>query len=155
MNSLTFYYNYPHDLSAFELFARQLQQQPSYGLSAEADEFALDVYVLVDQPQSSIIAIDFDSTITEDPNFYRELIITYQQQGWHPVICTLREDSLIHREEILTKLGYNNIQIYFTDGEYKQAYLQCQQLDVCLWIDDYYPSIADCDAPLFFKNQLA
>jgi hypothetical protein len=155
MHELVFYYNYPETPTAFQILQELIHQHQLHSVTPILDEFLIDAYVLIDKPDSRNIAIDFDNTITEDPDFYKELITLYRHDGWNPVICTLREDTPDDREEMARKLPDNDISLYFTNGESKQAFMQQKGLDVCLWIDDYFPSISECDSQFFMRNGIA
>lgn len=155
MHELVFYYNYPEKLNAFQILQESIHQHQLHSVTHILDEFLIDAYILVDKPDSRNIAIDFDNTITEDPDFYKELITQYRHGGWNPIICTLREDTEDDREEMARKLPDNDITIYFTNGTLKQTFMQNKGVNVCLWIDDYFPSISDCNSPFFMRNGIA
>lgn len=155
MHELVFYYNYPVKPAAYELLEGLIEQHQLHSVTDILDEFRIDAYVLIDKPDSRNIAIDFDNTITEDLDFYKALITLYRHAGWNPVISTLREDTSDDREEMARKLPDNNITLYFTNGESKQTYMQRKGVDVCLWIDDYFPSISECDSQFFMRNGIA
>ncbi|WP_020558043.1 hypothetical protein [Thiofilum flexile] len=148
---ITFYYQNTHT-SAYELLLHAIQQSACHALTQYYDAFTIDVYALLDKPRSKIVAIDWDNTITADLVFYRQLIDTYQQYGWTPIICTLRSPSLDNLTEIRHALERHDISIYATDGYAKQAFLKRHKIDVHLWLDDYFPAICKEGCALLRQN---
>jgi hypothetical protein len=149
---LTFYYN------------GNIQKVPSYRLIKEAlgergdylvefyNEFLIDIYVLLDNPDSKYIAIDWDNTVSADPEFFIDLIHKFQKAGYTPFICTLRAPDRENIAEIKSVLEARNIAIYLTDGQDKRDYMQDLGVDVHLWIDDFYPGICRETCPLLTEN---
>ncbi|MBK8453125.1 MAG: hypothetical protein WAQ53_09665 [Thiofilum sp.] len=148
---ITFYYQNTYT-SAYELLLNAIQQSDCHALTKQYDAFSIDVYALLDKPRSKIVAIDWDNTITADIGFYQQLIDTYQQKGWTPIICTLRAPSPENLAEIRTALQRDDITIYATDGRSKQAFLKRHKINVHLWLDDYFPAICKDGCTLLRQN---
>ena len=142
MSNLVFYYSHSGICPAFPVLNEAIQCYSKHRVDSEFDEFKIDIYILADSPSSRRVAIDFDCTITADPEFFRTLIAIYRTQGWEPIVCTLRCDDEDDITEIRETLNDPTIPIYTTDGQLKRAYLYEQGIDVGLWIDDYFPGIA-------------
>ena len=148
---ITFYYQ-NICTSAYELLLQTIQKSDCHAITKHYNAFNIDVYALLDKPRSKIVAIDWDNTITADIGFYRELIDTYQQQGWTPIICTLRNPSVNNLAEIRHALQRDDIAIYATDGRSKQAFLKRHKINVHLWLDDYFPAICKEGCALLRQN---
>lgn len=142
MSNLVFYYRHAGICPAFKILDQTLAQQTKHRLTQAFDEFRVDIYVLADSPISKRVAFDFDCTVTADPKFFQTLITAYRQQGWEPLICTLRCNAEDGITEIRETLNDNSIPIYTTNGQLKRACLYEQGIDIGLWIDDYFPGIA-------------
>ena len=69
---LTFYYNGNNQkVPAYHLIEAALEDRGDY-LVEFYNEFLIDVYVLLDTPDSKYIAIDWDNTVSADPVFFIE-----------------------------------------------------------------------------------
>ena len=149
---LTFYYNGNiKKVPCYHLIEAALEARGSY-LVEFYNEFLIDVYVLLDNPDSKYIAIDWDNTVSADPEFFIDLIKKFQTAGYTPFICTLRAPDRENIAEIIAVLDARNIAIYLTDGQDKQTYMRNLAVDVHLWIDDFYPSICRETCPLLLQN---
>ena len=149
--SLTFYY---HNIltPAIQLLTNAIVQSACHQMIDQYNEFSIDVYALLDNPNAKTVVMDWDNTLTADIEFYSNLINSYIQWGWNPIICTLRNPTNNNLEEIRQTLGRDDIRIYGTDGVSKQSYLQARGIEVHLWLDDYFPAICKCGCPLLLKN---
>lgn len=84
------------------------------------------------------IAIDFDDTLTSDPELWLGFIDMCSLKG-HKVVCvTARRDSDENLEAIDSWMIKHDIEIpvYFTRLESKVEYMKRVGLDVDIWIDD-------------------
>jgi hypothetical protein len=152
MTGLVFYYKNKLPCAAFNVLESVIKQEGEHTLISEFNEFLIDAYVLADSPTSRIVALDFDNTITADPEFYLNLINVYRQRDWEPVVCTLRDDMDDNLQEIHDRLSDAKIRIYTTDGKKKRAYMLHEGISVGLWIDDYFPAITQCGTSLLLRN---
>lgn len=152
MTELVYYYHNPLPNAAFDVLNSAIKLSDSHSIISTFDEFMIDQYVIVDSPTSRIIAIDFDNTITADPNFYMKLVSKYREHNWEPVVCTLRDDLDGNLEEIHDKMHDAGIRVYTTDGKKKRAYMLHEGISVGLWIDDYFPAITQFGTPLLVRN---
>ncbi len=149
---LTFYYNGNNQkVPAYQLIEAALEDRGDY-LVEFYNEFLIDVYVLLDNPNSKYIAIDWDNTVSADPVFFIDLIKKFQKVGYTPFICSLRAPDKENITEIKSVLEARNITIYLTDGQDKYGHMKNLGIDVHLWIDDFYPSICRETCPLLIKN---
>lgn len=152
MADLIFYYCNRLPCPAFAILEHAIKQHGEHELISTFDEFRIDQYVLADSATSRVVAIDFDNTITADPEFYLGLIAAYRHHGWEPIICSLRDDLADNRMEIREKLHDDGIRIYTTDGRKKRAFMLYQGISVGLWIDDFFPGITPFGSPLLLRN---
>lgn len=150
---LTFYYSGNQKIESFQLLQTALDAR-GYDLVEFYNEFLIDVYTLLDSLESKYIAIDWDNTISADQEFFKELIKQFQSAGYTPFICTLRAPDRENIEEIQEVLEYSNIAIYLTDGHPKREYMKALDIDVHLWIDDFYPGICREACSLLTRNSI-
>lgn len=152
MSDLIFYYHSKLPCAAFNVLETAIKEHGEHEITSTFDEFRVDQYVLADSTTSRIVAIDFDNTITADPEFYMSLITLYRERDWEPVICTLRDNMDDNLLEIREKLQDGGIRVYTTDGRKKRAFMLHQGISVGLWIDDYFPGIIQFGSPLLRRN---
>ena len=151
MSGLVFYHRH-NNHPAFSVLQSAIRENGEHRIIREFNEFLIDAYVLADSLTSRVIAIDFDNTITADTDFYIDLINTYRQQNWEPVVCTLRDDLGDNLNEIHEKLHDSGIRVYTTDGKRKRAFMLHEGISVGLWIDDYFPGISQCGTSFLLNN---
>ena len=86
-----------------------------------------------------LIAIDFDDTLTADPNLWRNFIATSREIG-HCVVCvTARRDTDDNRETIESWMHEHGIYpmfTYYTGLASKVDHMAKIGLKVDIWIDD-------------------
>jgi len=81
-----------------------------------------------------LLALDFDQTYTEDPEFW-DLVIAMAKHRGHQVICaTMRYEH--EGEEIVSALGSKVEQIIFTGRRAKSSFLHNRGYHPSVWIDD-------------------
>lgn len=152
MSNLVFYYHNRLPCAAFTILEAAIKAHDEHKLISTFDEFRIDQYVLADSSTSRIVAIDFDNTITADPDFYLSLIQAYRENNWEPVVCTLRDDMDDNLLEIRERLQIDGMRIYTTDGKRKRAFMLHEGISVGMWIDDYFPAITPLGMPLLIRN---
>lgn len=152
MTDLVFYFHNQLQCTAFNVLKTAIKEHGEHEIISSFDEFRIDQYVLADSATSRIVAIDFDNTITADPEFYMNLVETYRSRDWEPIVCTLRDNMDDNLLEIREKLHDAGIRIYTTDGKKKRAFMLHQGISVGLWIDDYFPAITQFGTPLLRRN---
>jgi hypothetical protein len=151
---LTLYYNGNNQkVSFYHLIEAMLEATGNY-LVEFYNEFVIDIYILLDNPKSKYIAIDWDNTISADQIFFLDLIKQCQKAGYLPFICTLRSPDQENIIEIRSLLEKTNIAIYLTDGCDKYLYMKNLGVSVHLWIDDFYPGICRETCSLLTKMVL-
>lgn len=149
---LTFYYNGNNKkVPSYHLIEAALAARGDY-LIEFYNEFVIDIYILLDNPESKYIAIDWDNTVSADQVFFLDLIKQFQNAGYIPFICTLRSPDRENIIEIRSLLEKINIAIYLTDGCDKYLYMKNLGINVHLWIDDFYPGICRETCSLLTKN---
>ena len=81
-----------------------------------------------------MLAIDYDETYTEDPEFWDYMIYFAKSRG-HSVICaTMRYES--EGEEVMAALGEKVERIIFTGRKAKHKFVQEAGYYPSVWIDD-------------------
>ncbi len=147
------YYNNDTQQASFKVLESLASKHSDFIISPEFNEFSCDVYALLDNPDSNIIAVDWDNTFTAYPEFYNALILKYLSLGFKPIICTLRSSEKDDVHEICEAMETGKVDICPTNGEPKQHYIKKNKgLSVNLWIDDFFPGIAQCESELIVKN---
>lgn len=92
--------------------------------------------------KSLLFAIDFDGTLTEDPEVFRQLIIQLRENGHRVVIVSAREHSETELELIAEALESYQFAlsstpaIYLTSRQSKVDYLHSIGVKPDIWIDD-------------------
>ncbi len=154
MCDFVLYYNHDLEAPAYQLIAAEIAENDEYKIIHYYDEFAIDIYLLLGDPEAKTIAFDWDNTVGADPVFFSYLIDRFRKEGYDPVICSLRGPGEGNIEEMYQKLGRTDIEIHLTDGEPKIKYMQRHKCTVNLWIDDFFPAICKHDNPLLKQNKI-
>lgn len=93
----------------------------------------------------SIIAFDYDNTITADVRFWTLVIKMAEVCGHSPIIVSARPNSMDWGE--IKVFGTNlGIPVYLTDLMGKREFMARQKIVVDIWVDDYPESICRDDA---------
>lgn len=85
-----------------------------------------------------LIAIDFDDTLTADPELWRDFISQAISRE-HRIVCvTARRDTDYNRETVDSWMAEHEIILYtyFTSLGSKVDYMEKMGLKVDIWIDD-------------------
>lgn len=152
-DSYQFYYNNDTHHASYQILASAVAARSNFAVTPIFNEFKCDVYVLLDDPTSNVIAVDWDNTFTAHPRFYNKLIRSYLEAGFKPIICTLRGDQEEDVHDICELMDTGSVEICPTDGKYKRSYIkQKNGVSVNLWIDDFFPGISDCSCELMLNN---
>ncbi|WP_020395615.1 hypothetical protein [Thiolinea disciformis] len=152
MCEITFYYHQQWPCLPYEVLDECIRHHQEHSLTSEFNEFSIDVYALGDDPESRVVAIDFDNTITADPDFYTQLINCLRKRGCKPVVCTIREGDQEDMQKICSVLKGTEIDIYTSNGQCKRDYLKQLGVKVGLWIDDFFPAIANAGDTFWIRN---
>ena len=81
-----------------------------------------------------MLALDYDETYTEDPEFW-DLVIALAVTRGHSVICaTMRHEH--EGEDIVSALGHKVEKIIFTGRKAKHQFVQNAGYYPSVWIDD-------------------
>jgi hypothetical protein len=152
--SYVLYYQNDRQSPSFKIFESQIADKENYSFLDVYNEFSIDVYLLLDNPDSKMIAFDWDNTVGEDIPFYSKLMDVYIENGFTPIICSLRSPAKENLREFHQKLKRKDIAIYLTNGISKQKYMKMFGYHVNLWVDDFFPGICRYDNPLLEKNKI-
>lgn len=91
-----------------------------------------------------VVAIDFDDTISDNPEAWLRVMSTLECCGYTVVVVTWRPEGYYPEDlQFLVDKGYK---IYYTALEAKQAFMAKQGVDIAIWIDDNPFAILN-DAP--------
>ncbi len=150
---LTFYYRGAARARAVDIVIESIRER-GHDLVEVYDEFLIDVYLMLDKSRSKHVAIDWDNTISADPDYFRQLILKLQKAGYSPFVCTLRAPDKDNITEMVAVLEEAEIPIYLTDGKPKRKYLKKLGLKVHLWIDDFYPAVCGDACRLLKRNNI-
>jgi len=154
MFDFVIYYNSDTSLETFQIFQAHIKDKKNYTILNEYNEFKIDVYFLLDNPDSKMISFDWDNTVGEDIPFYSALMDRYLEAGFTPIICTLRSPEKDNQTELRAKLGRDDIPFYYTNGMPKRKYMKLFGYHINMWIDDFFPAICKEDNPLLHKNNI-
>ncbi len=154
MCDFVFYYNHDIREASFQVFRKVVEKRKDMTIIRHYDEFAIDIYVLLDDRHSRIIAFDWDNTVGADIEFFSQLMDAYLEQGFIPIICSLRGPEQENLDEMREKLNRTDIDIHLTDGIPKIKYMKRLGYRVNLWIDDFFPAICKQDNPLLLQNKI-
>lgn len=81
-----------------------------------------------------VVAVDFDETISDNPEAWLRVMKTLEVVGYQVVVCTWRSPSTYPEDlQFLVDKGYK---VYYTSFTAKQEYMKAQGVDVAIWIDD-------------------
>ena len=86
----------------------------------------------LDDPK--VVAVDFDETISDNPEAWLRVMKTLEIVGYQVVVCTWRSPSTYPEDlQFLVDKGYK---IYYTSFTAKQEYMKRLGIEVAIWIDD-------------------
>lgn len=86
-----------------------------------------------------IIAIDYDNTIDEAPDYFSKLIELSQDFGHN--ICIVTNNPKNSREDIENFSIENNVPIFYSGEINKEQFMKMRGVPVDVWIDDNPRSI--------------
>ena len=78
------------------------------------------------------IGIDWDGTITEDPQLFWAFAELAKNIGHTVYVVTGRPSS----HPIEDDHWFSDIEFIYTDGEYKKQYCEAQGINIDVWIDN-------------------
>lgn len=84
--------------------------------------------------QAKVVAVDFDDTISDNPEAWLRVMKTLEACGYVVVVCTWRSPTTAPEDlQFLVDKGYK---IYYTSFTAKRAFMRKQGIDVAIWVDD-------------------
>jgi hypothetical protein len=78
------------------------------------------------------IGLDFDQTITLDPDFWRAFVALAKSHGHKVAIVTARQET----EENALECDMPDALVYMTSGSGKRWYMEQKGIKVDVWVDD-------------------
>lgn len=85
------------------------------------------------------IGLDFDGTLTADPQLFAGIVGLAKARGHSVVLVTARRDNHENRAEVqdfLDSAGFPEILKFFTSHTSKIAYMKTAGFPVDVWIED-------------------
>lgn len=96
---------------------------------------------LMQEPK--VVALDFDETISDDPEAWVHVMRTLEKFGYHCIVVTWRSPETYPEDlQFLVDKGYV---VYYTSLQAKREYMKEKGIEVAIWIDDN-PWAVDNDA---------
>lgn len=91
------------------------------------------------------IALDFDETITADPDTFYKMICLFRDAGHEVKIVTARQDDGRH-VDIDAFIGLDDIDVIYCEGQQKRSVCASLGWNPDIWIDDFPENIpANCN----------
>lgn len=82
-----------------------------------------------------LIALDYDGTYTNDPDFWNDFIYMVKSRG-HKVICaTMRYDDPVESKDVNRTIGVS-CEVIYTGRKAKKDFLAKMNIHPDVWIDD-------------------
>lgn len=104
----------------------------------------------LDSQKSLVIAIDFDSTFTADPELFKAFIGLMKARGHRPIMVTARPEE--HGMDEAPKAAVGHLMpIIFSAGDWKANAAEEAGYEVDIWIDDL-PQF--CKPPLSMREMI-
>ena len=92
--------------------------------------------------RQSLIGLDYDGTITADPECFKAIIRCFQSCG-HRVYCvTMRHEELDWDKDFEELRDKYDVETIFCDGYAKRSVCQDRGLNIDIFIDDWPEGIA-------------
>jgi hypothetical protein len=84
--------------------------------------------------EPKVIGVDFDETISDNPEGWLQILLLMERIGYHVVIVTWRKPTEWPTDlDFLVDKGFK---IYYTSRQSKQKFMNAQGIKVSIWIDD-------------------
>lgn len=87
------------------------------------------------------LGLDFDETVTLDPELFGQLISLFQARGHEVIIVTIRQESNNLNADVLAFAEEYQIEAIFTGGKQKAPFCDNLGKHVDVWMDDYPAAI--------------
>lgn len=89
-----------------------------------------------------LFGIDFDNTITRDPELFKDFIKLCNNRGHSCVVITMREDNSENKTKISNTIG-EDVRIIFCNHTFKRKVAIHQGIHIDIWIDDMPSGVDD------------
>jgi hypothetical protein len=86
-----------------------------------------------------IIALDYDGTYTEDPDFWKNFIVAAEAKGHRVIIVTMRYASEGIKKDLESFVGNENV--FYSSRTAKRPYMKNIGIKPNIWIDDHPQSV--------------
>ena len=84
--------------------------------------------------ETKVIGVDFDETISDNPDGWLNVLLLLERIGYHVVIVTWRKPTEWPTDlDFLVDKGFK---VYYTSRQAKKQYMEQQGIKVSIWVDD-------------------
>lgn len=84
--------------------------------------------------EPKVIGVDFDETISDNPEGWLRVLQLFEKIGYHVVIVTWRKPTEWPTDlDFLVDRGFK---VYYTSRQAKKQYMEQQGIKVSIWCDD-------------------
>ena len=82
------------------------------------------------------IGLDWDGTVTTDPNTWVKVVQTLNAAGFRVHIVTMRFQSEVDRDPMMQRFRMFVVDIFATGRQAKEAFMEAKNIPIHIWIDD-------------------
>lgn len=82
------------------------------------------------------IGLDWDGTVTTDPNTWVKVVQTLNAAEFRVHIVTMRFQSEVGRDPIMQRFRPFVVDIHATGRQAKEAFMEAKNIPIHIWIDD-------------------
>ena len=82
------------------------------------------------------IGLDWDGTVTTDPNTWVKVVQTLNAAEFRVHIVTMRFQSEVDRDPIMQRFRPFVVDIHATGRQAKEAFMEAKNIPIHIWIDD-------------------
>lgn len=82
------------------------------------------------------IGLDWDGTVTTDPNTWAKVVQTLNAAGFRVHIVTMRFQSEVDRDPMMQWFRPFVVDIFATGRQAKEAFMEAKNIPIHIWIDD-------------------
>jgi hypothetical protein len=87
------------------------------------------------------LGLDFDDTVSLDPELFGALIELFKARGHEVIIVTIRQGNNALNSDVLDFAKEHDVDVIFTEGKQKAPFCNKLGKHVDVWMDDYPAAI--------------